>query len=162
MDETPMQLAFGIAGDQWVFGSLGGVEQTIRDVRSEDRDSIQMDPMYQYARRYLPEQAGMYYYENQQITAEQGWYLWKEVLPKAKELGKLSAEQEGDVDAEIPDHARNEDPWDKLFEIVDFTLLPDFAAVKQYFGPSVGYVTENDAGIYAEFIGLKAPEDGYK
>ncbi len=160
MDETPMQLAFGVAGDQCVFGSLSGVEQAIREIRREDRDSIQMDPMYQYARRYLPEQAGMYYYENQQITAEQAWYLWKEVLPKAKKLEKSAATQEREVDPDMPIQGLSEGPWTKLFEFVDPSLLPDFEAVKHYFGSVVGYVTENDAGIYAELIGLKAPGNG--
>ena len=164
--QTPLQLAFGVAGDQWVFGSLGGLEQTIREVRSDDQKSIQTDPMYQYARRYLPEQAGMYFYENQQITTEQAWHLLKVTLSEAKEKEREESSADREVTIGMPIFSSSGTPgammFGELFDMVDFTLLPDFETVKHYFGPTVGYVKENEAGLYAEFIGLKSPGDGGK
>lgn len=166
IEATSQKLAFGVAGDQFVLGSLSGLEQTIRDVRSKDRESIQTDPMYQYARRYLPEQAGMYFYENQQITAEQGWYVLKEVLPKIIEKAKEESSQFEQRQEDMPNFPLGSSSEDMIasefFDFLDFTLLPDFETVKHYYGPAVGYVTENDNGIYAELIGLKAPADGTK
>ena len=52
-------------------------------------------------------------------------------------------------------------PWyvlvNALGEHCDFSKLPQFDAVKKYFGPSVGYVKGTEQGLYFEMKSLRAP-----
>ena len=54
------------------------VRLAIRNLRRTDAESIQADPMYQYAAASLPAQAGVWFYVNQQINAEAAWQQTKE------------------------------------------------------------------------------------
>jgi len=157
----PSQYAFAVAGDQLVFGTVKAVEQAIRDLRRENIESINSDPMYQYASRYLPPQAGIYSYENEQITNERAWKMLKEAARQSSRQAEVS---ESDEDTGMFPVVTIGGSF--LFEIVkqmkdmvDFTALPDFQMVKQYYGPTVGYVVGNEQGIYAEIISLNAPSN---
>ena len=46
---------------------------------------------------------------------------------------------------------------EEFSDVIDFTTLPDFALVKQHFGPSVGHMKGTEQGLYLEFVTLKAP-----
>ena len=43
-------------------------------------------------------------------------------------------------------------------EFVDFKKLPDFAAVKKYFGIAGGYLTSRPDGFYYEMHAVDLPE----
>ncbi len=153
-----IQLAFAVAGDHLVFGTVASVEQSIRDLRREDLEPIRADAMFQHARRHVPAQAGIYFYQNQQIAIEKEWFQLKEAARKAA-TGD-SAKPSGNPSMEAL-AALGTSPWTAIVRalegIVDFSPLPEFSAVKKYFGASVGSVTANDQGIYAEFTEVESP-----
>ena len=163
--QTQAHLAFTVAADHLVFGSEKVVEQAIRDLRREDLESIKTDEMYQYAGGHFPAQAGAYYYENEQISAEVLWSMLKEAARQAAQQPSPTApetqdEIEMEMGAVIDSGGKFVSPLmmiQQFKEYVDFTLLPDFAAVKKYFGATIGYLEGNDKGIYAEMKSLKAP-----
>ena len=175
-DETAkrkMKLALAVAGDYLVFGSESSVAQAIRDISRKDIETIDSDPMYQYTKRYLPSEAGILCYENQQITSEMGWSLLKEqaiIANKNKtaqtnvpnELKNCAADDdEENFESDIV-IATPKTPIamvvEQLRDYCDFNLLPEFKIVKKYFGTSFWYITSNDQAITMEFCNLKAPQ----
>jgi hypothetical protein len=147
----PGGAALSVVGDMFVVGEVGVVEQCIRTAERGKARRITEDPMYRYAARYLPAQAGAYFYGNDQASAEMLWTLLKKQADQpADEAGPRGTSQPG-----LPPIRMLLPP--ELWEIIDFGRLPEFSAVKKYFGPSVGYVAGEDSGIYMEMISLKAP-----
>ena len=57
-DNEENRVAFAVAGGNLVIGRVPVVEQAIRDLRRQDVQPIQADPMYSYAARFLPAQTG--------------------------------------------------------------------------------------------------------
>lgn len=147
--------AFAVPGNHFVFGSVGIVEQFIRSLNRKNVQNIATDPMYQYASRYLPAQASMFFYQNGQISTEAAWVQVKEAAKK--QAAKAKDDQSDD---EFEMHVSGNPMFtmvEGLKEHCDFTMLPDFSAVKKYFGPSVGYIIGVEDGIYGEITSLKAP-----
>ncbi|MCF7957473.1 MAG: hypothetical protein K9M57_03385, partial [Phycisphaerae bacterium] len=149
-------LAMAVVGDQLVFSTDKAVEQTIRDLRRSDIETMATDPMYQYASGYLPEMAGIYFYGNSQISTEKDWVILKEA---AKKMAENPNDSDDTMIPLIPfgGSAMMTSLVKEMREIIDFNLLPDFEVVQKYFGPTVGYVSNRDDGIYVEFINLTAP-----
>ncbi len=148
-------LAFAVPGNNFVIGRISGVEQEIRNLRREELLSIQSDSMYRHAASALPAQAGIWFYENQQISAE---VLWSRLKKTARKVTEKPADAE---DQEFSAYMQLSLPGSELIKqlkkVCDFNLLPDFQIVKQHFGASVGYVKGIDDGIYFQAVCLKAP-----
>ena len=162
--------AFAVADDNFVIGSVKTVEQSIRDLGRKDIEAIGADPMYQHASRYLPARAALYAYQNEQTTTAASW---EQMRAAAKEAAKNPRR---DPSVKGPDSV-NGVPRRKLEiglgastgsslpmlminpfkDFVDFSALPDFEAVRKYYGAGVMYVKGTDEGIFAEIIQLKAP-----
>ncbi len=171
--DSANMLAFSVLGDQFVFGKVPMVEQVIRDLRRKDLEGIGADPMYAHASRYLPSQAGMFSYGNDQISTERAW---AQLRNAGAEYRKRSLDEQP---AEPEDfrsgprrmqHGLGGLPMgsgvgplqmfgEDLFKYCDFTALPDFQQARKYFGASVGYVTGTDQGIEIEIIYLNAPKE---
>lgn len=155
----PSQLAFAVAADQFLFGRVETVEQAIRDLQREQIESIKTDPVYQHAGRSLPDQAGLYYYSNGQIEGEILWATLKEAARQAA----ADPDNSDNAMASMFGPAMMMGPAPIAFlveefsDVIDFTTLPDFALVKQHFGPSVGHMKGTEQGLYLEFVTLKAP-----
>ena len=148
--------AFAIAGNNLVIGSVAGVEQAIRDLRRDDLQPIQADPLYSQAARYLPAQSGAWSYKNQQIDAE---LLWA----RLKEAARRDATDEPDESGSDGPEMRISGVWSMMFEElfeefeeIDFGALPEFEAVKKYFGAYVDHMEETERGIYFESLLIKA------
>ncbi len=152
------ELAFSVAGSHFVFGPVASVEQAIRDLRATKLEPIASDPMFQHARRYLPARAGAFFYENAQMSSEAMW-------TQLKEAAKQAARQPKGEDPRLGPGQAGALPTSPMGLLVtglkdycDFTTLPDFEAVRRYFGASVGWVTTDQNGIRLEMIGLKPPK----
>lgn len=152
--DTP-EYGFAVAGDQLVLGNANVLEQAIRDLRRKDIETINSDPMYQYAAPHIPNRAGVISYQNNRISSEFTWTILKEA---AREK---AAQKQASPDANSP--STPDSPMkiflsiSNLLNSLDFTALPDFQTVKKHFGVTVGYVTNHKQGILAETISLKAP-----
>ncbi len=148
------QLALAVAGTHFVFGSVGSVEQAIRNLRRTGVQSISADPMYQYASRHLPARAGIVTYENAQVGAEMLWAQLKDAARKAANpagdpaVGAAAPAPTSPMALLVP----------MLKDYCDFNALPEFQTVKKHFGVTIGHVVSRRDGIYAEWVGLKPPK----
>jgi len=165
--------AMAVVDDNFVVGSLKTVEQAVRDLGRKDIKPLGSDEMYQYASRYLPAQASLYAYQNQQLSTA---LAWAQLRAAAKEAAKRpgpetpvsDAEPSGDLigvaaDAEPGPSLGPNLPMlllvRQLGDFCDFAALPEFQQVKKYYGPVAAYITGVDEGIFAEIIELKPPKD---
>jgi hypothetical protein len=148
---SPNQIALAVAGDHLVIGQVGEVEQAIRSLQKEPENPLAADPMFRYAREYLPAQAGAYYYRNDRLNAESSWTMIKEALRNLQ--SQLQNAPAGDA----------ADPMAGLLKevsaYVDLGKLPEFRAVEKYFGATVGFMQSRPDGLYWESTVLKpAPQ----
>jgi hypothetical protein len=160
-----MQLALAVAGDQLVFGQVSGVEQAIRDVQRTDLESITTDPMYQHASRWLPAQAGVYFYQNNQLEAEATWAMLRKAgrdaaRKKAGPKSDAGSDKDGGTNQELEFSAPQMALVQALEKYVDFTALPDFEMIRRYFGATVGFLRGDDEGISFEVVTVKPPSAG--
>ncbi len=158
-------VAVAVAGDNLILSGESVVAQAIRDLRRSDLESIESDPTYRYAARYLPAQAGVWTYENTQLKTKAAWTLLKHEA--ANSLFNPQRPKSDDDTARIDvgiGYSRRQgviSPMENIMEdfqeYCDFNLLPEFEGVKKYFGPSVSYLRQTEKGLYFESITLKAP-----
>jgi hypothetical protein len=158
-------LAFAVTGQQVVLGGLSLVQQTIRDAKNAKADAGGTDPLVDYALQFLPAQAGAFMFDNQQLRMEIAWTQLKEsALAAAKAVAAggdpavrrnrmMGPMEMAGMGAMSPMTAVVE----MLKDYVDFTTLPDFAAVRAYFGAEVSYVVSTDDGILLEVRNVKPP-----
>ena len=151
----PVAAGFAVVGDQLVIGAVSGIEQAIRNLGRADFESIKADPMFQYASRALPSQAGTFSYGNEQISTEAMWVQFKEA---SKQRAASGTENTGSGASAAFAYGPMGMFVEELDKYCDFTLLPEFEQVKKYFGVSVGHVVGTEKGIYAEMTGLKPPK----
>lgn len=157
--------AVAVVGTNLVFGRASVVEQAIRNLTRTDVATIEADPMYQYASRFLPAQAGLWGYANQQASMRP---LWKRLRTEAKKAATAGpAGQPGSTPGAAPGPAPGPAMItgpaalvQALKDVCDLTALPEYSVVKKYFGASVGYVIGTDAGILMDSVYLKP--QGYK
>jgi hypothetical protein len=158
--------AFAVAGSRLVFGDVDGVEQAIRDLRRTDLTSIQADPMFRWAAKRLPAQAGAWDYRNNQVQAEAVWELLKQA---ARDVSKKPAGEGGIREAIQP--GENEETMQigpaigptqltrLLKPYCDFNQLPEFQAVRKYFGAAISYLAATDEGIFFQVVQVTAPRE---
>lgn len=166
-DKSKLRMAFAVAGDQLILSTTDQVEQSIRNLQRDDLQGIKTDPMFQHVARYLPDRAGLISYENVQLSTERTWWMVKEAARKAALEPDTASEATGDSldnfeNTFALELATGKAPMQivvqALSDYVDFTALPDYQSVKQYFGAGIGYVTETPNGIYADIVVVKAPQ----
>jgi len=149
--ENPTPIASSVAGDHLVVGPVDEVEQAIRNLQTEPQDSHASDPMFRYARERLPAQAGLYFYRNDRLDWEFAWATLKETIRNLTEQAKGQAGKPGTVNPA-------QEALRFVAEFVDLSQLPDFPAVQQYWGATVGFLQSRPEGLYWETTTLKPPQ----
>ncbi|MCG3180474.1 MAG: hypothetical protein BIFFINMI_02836 [Phycisphaerae bacterium] len=149
--DNPISMA--VSGSDLLLGGLKRVQQSIRDGGRQDLKSIEADAMYQHAARMLPPQAGLVFYENGVVAGERSWVQLKQLAKKAAQGGEGG--EGGD------DGPSGFNPMVQVVKEIqkyaDFNALPDFGAVKKYFGASVGYLVDTDEGLLLDMVSVKPP-----
>jgi hypothetical protein len=142
---TESLAAFSVAGDNLVIGQVDEVEQAIRRLRKAPENPLTSDPMFRYAREFLPSQAGLYSYQNDRLNMEVTWTALQQMI---RDLSK-----------------QDDASWNPMLmflqkarEFVDLNKLPEFKAVQKYWGATVGYLQNRPEGIYWESITLRPPQ----
>lgn len=144
--------ALAVVGDYFVLGSVNVVEQAVRNLGRKDLKNITTALMYRHCQRYLPAQAGVYFYVDGRVSSEAAWVRWKQAAKKR------ALTDENPSTSPIRRARTPADAFVAQFsKFCDFNKLPDFQAVEKYFGPTIGYVIGTEGGIYAEIISIKAP-----
>ncbi|MBN1436912.1 MAG: hypothetical protein JW936_07545 [Sedimentisphaerales bacterium] len=145
------QMAFAVTQDYFIMGSVPMVEQSIRDLQRDDLESIATDEMFQYAQRFLPSRAGVVFYQNDRLTSEVSWQQMKDLTFDDEDFSPEDFAMM--MGSPSPDMI-----YRMLTQFCDTTLLPDFDAVQDYFGATVGHLISIDEGLYGEITSLNGPE----
>lgn len=145
-------IALSVVGQNLMIASLDTVEQAVRSLkRNKKTEGIELDPMYRHAAKFLPQEAGIFFYANSQISNEASWEHLREAASQAPTT-TAPARLQGN-------HPLLRAVREKLGDAMDLSALPPFDSVKKYFGPVVGYVKSTDRGLLMEFISIKAPKE---
>ncbi len=142
--------AMALPSNALIVGGIANIEQAIRNARRTDLRPIQSDPMFRYARRYLPDQAGVFLYNNNQAIVGMVWPMLRDAAAKSR--GGGLPERPQNVMAMFAVETVRE-----FRKACDFTRLPEFAAIRKYFGATVGYIKSTDSGIFLELTYLGGP-----
>ncbi|MBP8304655.1 MAG: hypothetical protein KBE04_11055 [Phycisphaerae bacterium] len=150
--QQPRQFAAAVAAGVLAAGEVDVVEQAIRGTRQGQTTTIGSDPMFRHAMRFLPSEAGVYWYQNTQRYWEIVWAQLKG-LPRT---GPAHA-PERDMDDEGLS-IRMPDPWEELGQVLDPGRLPEFSAVRRYLGAESGCVRDHADGIAVEVVEVRPPQ----
>jgi hypothetical protein len=132
---TAPKLAFTITDTHLIFGTEENVAQALRLLSNKDAGSLAAASWFVRAKSVIPGAVGMAGLSDGRTYGE---YLWWNL----KEMGKAKSA------------ANAFDPTQMalsgLGQFFDFSLLPNFDAVKKYFGVSTQYVVSRPDGYYFE------------
>ena len=123
-----------------IFGGEDGVEQAIRAL-SGGGESVASTKWFARAKASIPSSVGLATLQN---SAASGEFIWS-ALRKMKEPG-----QGGRAAAKVGLLPQGLSATGGA-DLFDFTLLPEFEAVKKYFGLSASYGIARQDGFFFEF-----------
>jgi hypothetical protein len=145
MPEMPI-LAFTVTDTHFIFASEDAVERAIRTLRSGGGKSPASAEWFAQAKASIPSAVGFAGLQNSEAFAEFAWSKLRNM--------KMTAEGEAGVldliglpAAPSPQMLLSQVGADQL----DFSLLPDFDAVRKYFGLSASYGIARQDGFFFEF-----------
>ena len=147
-------LAFAVTETHLSLGTTGSVEQALRDQRREDFTSLTSNPLFRHTRRFLPDKAGMYAFENTHQTLEHTLWSLQQVWDSIEDEFDIEDwESEDDVDARM--HQLFKD----LLAAIDPANLPDYSLIKPYMGIAIGAVRSVDNGLLLESYDVRSPDE---
>ena len=130
------KLAFTITDTHLIFAREAVIERVIRTLASADAVSIDSTKWFPVAKSAIPSAVGIATFEDNEASGELFWWLVK--------------------DSGIAQPSNNLGPM-RFDELVDYSLLPEFDAVRKHFGPSAFYGISNPDGFIFEFKYLNPP-----
>ena len=149
MPKTP-PLAFTVTDTHWIFGGESTVEQAIRSLSAGQAESIESVKWFRQAKASLPSVSGLAGLQNSEASVELLWSAMRQMQKQADARNKAGGGRAGvgiNSGSLLPNLALSEDGK----QLFDFSLLPDFDAVRKYFGSSVSYGISRPDGYYFEF-----------
>ncbi len=131
------KIGFTVTDTHLIIASEKDLEKTLRLLANKNAPKLQTEKWFTFARAKLPASVGTAGIVNMQKTYE---ILWKQLKANGQS-------------AIAPDMNNAE-----LSSFFDFSLLPDFDKVKQYFGIEAGYCNSVDDGFYCETKTVDMPK----
>jgi len=138
INQTIPEIAFAVTDTHLIFGEVSSIEQAIRLLNDTDNESVASRQWYRSARAIIPSSAGLASFSDDSVYARQGWREFKN-YSKNMQLGTGMF------------ISMDEKEREKFKDIFDVSLLPEFDAVKKYFGISTFYAQSTPQGFKAEF-----------
>jgi hypothetical protein len=132
------RLAFTITDTHLIFGQESAVERAIRTLGGAESEPVSSVKWFNIAKAAVPSVVGSAGFEDNSASGELLWWMLKDGAKSRRAsmgMGPASAVLAGP------------DAWD----FADFSLLPEFGAVKKYFGLSAGYGISRPDGFFFEF-----------
>jgi hypothetical protein len=132
------RMAFTIADTHLIFGPEPAVERAIRTLGGADSEPVGSTEWFTFAKSAAPSLVGLAAFENNAASGELLWWMLKQSAKSRRAdmgMGPAAAVLAG------PD----------LFDLADFNLLPEFDAVRKYFGCSAFYGITRPDGFMFEF-----------
>jgi len=143
-------LAFTVTDTHLILGGESTVEQAIRALGGSEAESIDSVKWFRQAKANLPSVVGLAGLQN---SAASGELLWSTM----RQMQKQSQAGDKGKHNEIGVGVSSDSLWPNLTfsqgggELFDFSLLPEFEAVRKYFGSSVSYGISRPDGFFFEF-----------
>ncbi len=133
-------LAFTVTDTHVIFGLESSVEQAIRALRSGD--SVSSAKWFTAAKAAAPSTALMAGFEDNRAAAEYLWWMLKQI---------------GDTRNLKPDPSMG--PAAMFAGAgLNFSVLPEFEAVRKYFGISASHMVSREDGFFIEFKAVESPD----
>ena len=132
------RLAFTITDTHLIFGQEPAVERAIRTLGGAESEPVSSAKWFNIAKAAVPSVVGSAGFEDNSASGELLWWMLKDSAKSQRAdigMGPAAAVLAGP------------DAWD----FADFSLLPEFGAVKKYFGLSAGYCISRPDGFFFEF-----------
>jgi len=132
------RLAFTITDTHLIFGQEPAVERAIRTLGGAESEPVSSAKWFNIAKAAVPSVVGSAGFEDNSASGELLWWMLKESGKSRRAdigMGPAAAVLAGP------------DAWN----FADFSLLPEFSAVKKYFGLSAGYGISRPDGFFFEF-----------
>jgi len=149
-ERTPMQvpaepavpqiptLAFTVTDTHLIFGTESAVERAIRTLSSTEATSVGSAKWFTAAKLAIPSVVGMAQLENNAASSEIFWQMIKQA-GKSKVSNVAMAPGAGLMFSQTG------------LDLFKFELLPEFDAVRKYFGSSILYGISRQDGFFFEF-----------
>ena len=132
------RLAFTITDTHLIFGQEPAVERAIRTLGGAENEPVSSAKWFNIAKAAVPSVVGSAGFEDNSASGELLWWMLKDSAKSRRAsmgMGPATAVLAGP------------DAWN----FADFSLLPEFDAVKKYFGLSAGYGISRPDGFFFEF-----------
>jgi hypothetical protein len=140
------RIAFTVTDNYVIIGTESSVEQAIRSLNSKDVDvkSVASTKWFGQAKSSIPSTVGWASMEDMAVSGE---LAWQGIKLNAKENDNDQSISAGvGVNSSIGLHAVTGIGGG----LIDFSLLPEFDAVRKYFGVSTAYGVSRPDGIFFE------------
>jgi len=134
----PVRIAFTITDTHLILGPEPAVEKVIRTLAGAEADSVASAEWFARAKSAIPSVVGLACLEDTSASAELMWWMLKE--GSQRQRANIGLGSSATLLAE-PD----------FWQSADFTLLPDYSAVKKYFGAFVLFGVSRPDGFLFEF-----------
>jgi hypothetical protein len=144
------QSAFTVTDTHFIFSSESGVERAIRTLSSSQAESVDSAKWFTKAKSNIPSQVGLAGLQDNSASAEQFWSTLRS-SPKTEKA------ESGDSGNEISVGLSSDSLLPQVMfsqagaNFLDFSLLPEFDAVRKYFGLSASYGVSRPDGFFFEF-----------
>jgi len=151
------KLAFTVTDTHLIFGSESVVEQAIRALSSSGTVSMDSSNWFNKAKSAIPSVVGMASLRDNAASGEAIWSALRRLKPSGKR-GKAE-----DLGIEIGIGMNPGSVFLHMvfleagFDLCNFSLLPEFDAVRKYFGLSAFYGISRPDGFFFEFKYLDSP-----
>jgi len=141
IDDTSMpqgpKMAFTITDTHLIFGTESTVERAIRSLSGNEVPTVGSEKWFTRAKSAIPSVVGVASFEDSVASGELFWWTLKE-----SEKSGLSAIKKGPVTLRFGTLG--------IDEFADFSLLPQFDAVRKYFGWYAFYGLSRPDGFFFE------------
>lgn len=138
------KLAFTVTDTHLIFAGEDAVEKAVRSL-SSGGGSVASAKWFSQAKTAIPSSVGLAGLQNSEASMEAIWSVLRTMKKPSKAAGMTPAEI--GLGATSPQMMLSQIGDD----LVDFSLLPDFDAVKKYFGLSASYGISRQDGFFFEF-----------
>jgi len=149
--------AFTVTDTHLIFSEESSVEQALRTLNSTENVSVDTKRWFNIAKSSIPSLVGLVTLQNNTVS---GKYLWSGMRNLSKQM--KSQDKESNIEMGIGGIADSVVPkmlFDRAgFDLFNFGLLPEFDAVKKYFGLSTLYGISKSDGFVFEYKYLNPPD----
>jgi len=156
--EMPEKAAFTVTDTHLIFSSESAVEQAIRALNSTETASVSSAQWFNSAKSTIPSVVGLAGFQNDAALGEFFWSDLRELKKEtSKSKGLLTEDKDTDSSTKIGIGVGSGSLFPQLIfsqagsDLFDFSLLPEFDAVRKYFGLSAFYGLSKPDGFFFEF-----------